>query len=130
MNNIRMQIAVGATILGLGGLAGYAVSSNGAQTPATVSAAAAHPKPKVHTQVVHRTIRPDPKKSAKDAAGASPPPSAAPPAPAPAASAPVAPAPAPTATPVSAPSSQPVSTHTSGGGGGARRRRGRVGRRW
>lgn len=98
MNNIRMKIAAGATILGLGGLAGFAVSSNGAQNLPAVSTAAAHQKPKVHTQVVRRTthVRPNPK-AGKDPSGSSP---------------------APSATPVSAPSSQPVSTHSSGGGGG------------
>lgn len=111
-----MKIAAGATILGLGGLAGFAVSSNGAQNLPAVSTAAAHQKPKVHTQVVRRTthVRPNPK-AGKDPSGSSPAASAAPP---PAASAPVIPAPAPSATPVSAPSSQPVSTHSSGGGGG------------
>jgi DNA polymerase-3 subunit gamma/tau len=116
-----MKIAAGATILGLGGLAGYAVSSNEAQT-AAITPAAAHSKPKVHTEVIRRTrhIRPHPKADA-GAAGASPAgaPVAAGSAPA---SAPVmataapAPAPAPSAAP-SASASQPISTHSSGGGG-------------
>ena len=59
MNNVRMKIAAGATVLGLGGLAGFALGSNAAPpTPAApVSApAAAHLKPKVKRQVVHHTV--------------------------------------------------------------------------
>lgn len=114
-----MKIAAGATILGLGGLAGYAVTSNGAQD-ASVPTTAAHLKPKVHTQVVRRTIhvRPHPERGA-GAAGSSPGGSSAAPSSAPApvmASAP--PSPTPSATPASPSSNQPISTHTSGGGGG------------
>ena len=60
MNNVRMKIAAGATALGLGGLAGFALGSNPAPpTPsAPISApAAAHLKPKVKRQVVHHTVR-------------------------------------------------------------------------
>ena len=48
MNNVRMKIAAGATVLGLGGLAGFALGSNDAP-PASAAgdAAAPHQKPKV-----------------------------------------------------------------------------------
>ena len=125
MANVRMRIAAGATVLGLGGLAGYALGSNdGPPASASAQSAALHQKPKVHKQVVHRTVNVHPKGKAAAMAGASPGGSSASPAAAPATaySAPApAPAPAPAAapaasTPVSNPT-PPVSTHTSGGGG-------------
>ncbi len=129
MTNVRMKIAAGATILGLGGLAGYALGSNDATTD-TVSSApvAAQVKPKVRKQVVHHTVHVRRKPKATEVGGAGTPASAdqiasaAPPspAPAPAASAPApAPAPAPAAVPVSNPAPAPVSTGTSGSAGGS-----------
>jgi len=113
-----MKIAAGATILGLGGLAGYALGSNEAPTgPVASTPAAAQLKPKVRRQVVHHTIHVRRKPKATET-GASPTPasagqttSAAPPAPAPA---PAASAPAPAAVPVSQPAPEPVATATSG----------------
>ena len=62
-SNMRMRIAAGATVLGLGGLAGYALGSNDGQQAQAGAASADHPKPKVHTEVIHRTkhVRPKPK---------------------------------------------------------------------
>lgn len=57
-SNVRMKIAAGATVLGLGGLAGYALASNDGQS---VAAGQAARDPKVHTEVVHRTIHVRPK---------------------------------------------------------------------
>jgi hypothetical protein len=112
VNDIRTKIAAGATILGLGGLAGYAINSNGAAPPGPAGTqVATHTRPKVRTETIRRTIhvRPDPKPA--DPALANSAPSSAPPA----ASAPApAPTPAVASTPVSAPKS--VSTHSSGGG--------------
>ena len=54
-SNVRMRIAAGATVLGLGGLAGYALATNDGQS-AAAEAPAQDPKPKVRTEVVHRTI--------------------------------------------------------------------------
>lgn len=118
MANMRMRIAAGATVLGLGGLGGYALGSNpGRLPPVPAVATDVHQKPKVHTHVVHRTIHVRPKPGAASAAAVSPPASASPTVtPAPAA---LPPTPAPATTPVSAPSSQPVSTHSSGAGSGA-----------
>jgi hypothetical protein len=114
VNDIRTKIAAGATILGLGGLAGYAINSNSAAPPDPASAqVAAHTRPKVRTQTIRRTVhvRPDPKLA--DPALATSAPSSAAPAPAGTAPAPAS-TPAVTSTPVSAP--KPVSTHSSGGG--------------
>jgi len=116
-SNMRMRIAAGATVLGLGGLAGYALGSNDGQQAQAGAASADHPKPKVHTQVVHRTIHVRPKGSSKDvaagsgaAAGSG---SAGSTAPA-AGSAPTY-TPAPAATPISDSSYSAPSTGTSGG---------------
>ncbi len=118
MANVRMKIAAGATVLGLGGLAGYALGANDGQ-PASAKAtpASTHQKPKVQTEVVHRTIhvRPKDKGKSMSAAGSPTSPSSAPISSS--APAPVTVAQTPAVAPVSAPSSQPVSTHTSGGGG-------------
>jgi len=126
VTNMRMTIAVGATVLGLGGLAGYALGSNSQPTESVAATpVAAKVKPKVRKQVVHHTIHVRRKPKATEVSGAGTPAtagqssSAAPPspAPAPAASAP-APAPAPAAVPVSNTSAPaPVSTGTSGSGG-------------
>ena len=73
MANVRMRIAAGATVLGLGGLAGYALGSNdGPPASAAGTPAALHQKPKVHKQVVHRTVNVHPKGKAAALAGASP----------------------------------------------------------
>jgi len=54
---MRMRIAAGATVLGLGGLAGLALASNdGSPASAASQATAEQSKPTVHTQVIHRTI--------------------------------------------------------------------------
>ena len=127
MTNLRMKIAAGATILGLGGLAGYALGSNDATTSSVTSApAAAHVKPKVRKQVVHHTVHVRRKPKGTEVRGAGTPASAnqitsaAPPSPAPApASSASAPAPAPAAVPVSNPAPAPVSTGTSGSAGGS-----------
>lgn len=133
-SNLKMRIAAGATVLGLGGLAGYALGSNdGQQAQAGSATAQDPPKPKVHTQVVHRTIHVRPKGKTENAAAGSSAGSSGGSGSAPAAAI----APAPAATPVSntsytAPSTgtsgssspsgsstSPPSTHTSGGGSGA-----------
>ena len=75
MENARVKIAAGLTVLGLGGLGGFALASNeGATATTTGSAAASQTKPKVHTQVVHRTIhvRPKPKAAAAGSAASAP----------------------------------------------------------
>ena len=51
MSNVRTKIAVGATVLGLGGLAGFAMSAEPKSEPETLSAKNAKP------EVVRRTIR-------------------------------------------------------------------------
>lgn len=126
MNNVRMKIAAGATVLGLGGLGGFALAGNDAATTTTAAPATAttRPKPKVHTQVIHRTIQVRPRPQATAASGPAAPAAASspPPGPAPVASAPAVPAPAapaPAATPVSETAPPPVSTHTSGAANGA-----------
>lgn len=71
-SNVRMKIAAGATVLGLGGLAGYALASNDGQS-AAAGQAARELQPKVHTEVVHRTIHVRAKgRAEEDAAGGSP----------------------------------------------------------
>ena len=117
-SNVRMKIAAGATVLGLGGLAGYALGSNDGPPPsASGQTTADKPKPKVHTQVVHRTIHVRPKGSSEDVAAgsgsAAGPGSAGSTAPA-AGSAPTY-TPAPAATPISDSSYSAPSTGTSGG---------------
>ena len=122
-----MKIAAGATILGLGGLAGYALGSNGAPADTVTSApAAAQLKPKVRKQVVHHTVHVRRKPKATEVGGDATPAaadqtaSAAPPSPAPAAAASApAPAPTPAAVPVSDPAPAPVSTGTSGATAGS-----------
>jgi hypothetical protein len=116
VKDIRTKIAAGATILGLGGLAGYALHSNDSLPPAPQSTpAAAHLRPKVRTQTIRRTIHVRPHPKPADPAEATSAPASAAPAPAPAASAPApAPTPAVATIPVSPP--KPVTTHTSGGG--------------
>lgn len=109
MSNVRMKIAAGATVLGLGGLGGYALATNDTVEPPTEAATlAAKQKPKVRTQVVRRTVhvRPDPEGASP--AGISEPAAAA--------------APPVVATPVLAPDAapaarEPVSTYTSGSAG-------------
>ena len=117
MQDIRMKIAATATLLGLGGLGGYALTSNGSAPADAGATTAATSKPKVHTQVIRRTIHVRPDHPA--AIAAAPPASGSAPAAAPAVSTP-APTPAPPATtPVSAPSPEPVATRTSGGPAGS-----------
>ena len=115
MTNIRMKIAAGATILGLGGLAGFAMGSNPSTDPQSIETTATQARPKVRTQVVRRTVHVRPKSkdaepSAPAAGTAAAAPAAIPPAAAPA-------APSPTGTPVSSSSPPPVSTGTSGSTG-------------
>jgi hypothetical protein len=115
VTNIRMKIAAGATILGLGGLAGFAMGSSPSADPQSIETTATQARPKVRTQVVRRTVhvRPkskDTKPSASAAGAATAGPAAMPPASAPA-------APSPAATPVSSSSPPPVSTGTSGSTG-------------
>jgi len=105
-----MKIAAGVTVLGLGGLAGYALGSNDGQAASADAATAQEsPKPKVHRQVVHRTIHVRPKGEPEDAAAGS-------------AGGMSGSAPTPAVAPVSDTSastgSRPAapSTHTSGGG--------------
>lgn len=54
VSNVRIKVAAGATVLGLGGLAGFALGSNDGQ-PAAAGLATAE-EPNVQTEVVHRTI--------------------------------------------------------------------------
>ncbi len=124
MTNIGLKIATGATVLGLGGLAGYALGSNDGIPSTPAATPAAHVKPKVRTHVVHRTIHVRPDSRGTEASGpplpATPsrPAAAAPPSPAPAAPAA---APVPSSAPavqVSNPAPAPVSTHSSGGAAG------------
>lgn len=110
MTDIRMKIAAGATILGLGGLAGFAMGSNPAGESQAVDAAANQARPKAQTEVVRRTIHVNPRSdgpagSATPSAGAIAASSAPSTAPAP---------PAPAATVVSNPSPQSVSTGRNG----------------
>lgn len=110
MNDLRIKIAAFALVLGLGGLGGYAMSSNRAATQKAASA------PTPTTQVIRRTVHVKPKHQ-HQAEAASPPHSS------PTSSQ----ASSPTSTPVStgssgassaAPSHSPVTTGSSGGGGG------------
>ena len=116
-SNVRMKIAAGATVLGLGGLAGYALGSNDGPPPsASGQTTADKPKPKVHTQVVHRTIHVRPKGSSEDvAAGAGAAGSGSAGSTAPAAGTAPTYTPAPAATPISDSSYSAPSTGTSGG---------------
>lgn len=116
MNDVRMKIAAGATVLGLGGLAGFALGTNDAPTSAAVKASA-NPDPKVKTRVIHRRIEVHPKSRAVDASDPGTPavePQATPtPAVTPSPVTPV------SATPDGSSAPPPVSTHTSGSGSGA-----------
>lgn len=115
-SNVRMKIAAGATVLGLGGLAGYALGSNDGQPPsASGQTTADKPKPKVHTQVVHRTIHVRPKGSSENAAAGSSPGSGSAGSTAPAAGSAPTYTPAPAATPISESSYSAPTTGTSGG---------------
>jgi hypothetical protein len=113
MSNVRMKIAAVATALGLGGLAGFALSSNSgpgatAQAPKQV---AEHPR--IRTQVVHRTVH-VPAKGGPAPAGSGSGPATTTPAPAAATSAAptqVAAAPVTQSAPATAP---PPTTRTSG----------------
>lgn len=114
MKNARAKIAAAATVVGLGGIAGVALSSNSGQ--ATPSAAKP-PKPKVRTQVIHRTIHVTRHAKPKEGSGVSgsgspgqPAITSAAPAPAPPAA--VTSSSSATATPVA--STAPVVSHTSG----------------
>lgn len=49
MNNIRRKLAAGATILGLGGLAGFALGSNPARDPQGAAPVSASPAPEPST---------------------------------------------------------------------------------
>ena len=115
-SNVRMKIAAGATVLGLGGLAGYALGSNDGQPPsASGQTTADKPKPKVHTQVVHRTIHVRPKGSSESAAAGSGSSSGPAGSTAPAAGSAPTYTPAPAAAPVSESSYSAPTTGTSGG---------------
>ncbi len=115
MKNARAKIAAAATVVGLGGLAGVALSSNSGQgTPS----AAKPMKPKVRTRVIRRTVHvtrhAKPKEGSGVSGSGSPGQSAitsAPPAPAPPPAV-TSSSSAPAATPVA--STAPVVTHTSG----------------
>lgn len=111
MNDLRTKIAAFALVLGLGGLGGYAMSSNRTATEQAVSA------PTPTTQVIRRTVHVKPKRQ-HQAQAAGPPHS----------SPTTSQASSLTSTPVStgtsgasstAPSHSPVQTGSSGGGGGA-----------
>jgi hypothetical protein len=107
-----MKIAAGATILGLGALAGFAMGSSPSADPQSIETTATQARPKVRTHVVRRTVhvRPrskDTEPSASAAGATTAGPAAMPPASAPA-------APSPEVTPVSSSSPPPVSTGTSG----------------
>lgn len=107
MKSTRTRIAVGATIVGLGGLAGLAVSAD-RQKPAQPVAT----KPLVRTRVIRRTTRVTKHAKPKASAGA---------AAAPVASYAAAPTPAysaPVTTSSSGASAAPVTTSASGAGGG------------
>ena len=56
MNSLRMKIAALASVAGLGALGGYALSSNTGTSAPTQAALTRRPKPKVKTQVMHRTV--------------------------------------------------------------------------
>jgi hypothetical protein len=126
VNSLRMKIAALASVAGLGALGGYALSSNTGASTQTQAALTQRPKPKVKTQVTHRTVHVNPKH--QNAAAASGPPGGVASTPPPAPVAAPSPAPAPTSSPVvsgssgsssSAATSQPVATHTSGSSGGS-----------
>jgi hypothetical protein len=115
VRNTRSRIAVAATVLALGGLAGLAVSADKQKAPSTV---AAEP-PLVRTRVIHRTIHVTKHAKPRNPVGTS-----APPAPE---TSPVAAtgysAEAPSATTSTSGAGSyseaaPVTTATSGGGGG------------
>lgn len=55
MANVRMRIAAGVTVLGLGGLAGYALGSNDGPQSSIASPTTERTKPKIETEVIHRT---------------------------------------------------------------------------
>jgi hypothetical protein len=133
-SNMRMRIAAGATVLGLGGLAGYALGSNdGQQAHAGSATAEGFPKPKVHTQVVHRTIHVRPKGKTEKVGGADAGSSGGSGSSNPVSAPVVNSTPAPAATPSYAspstgtsgssssggPATAPPSTHSSGGGSGS-----------
>jgi hypothetical protein len=108
VNDLRMKIAAFALVLGLGGLGGYAMSSNGG----TTQQAAGDPTPT--TQVIRRTVHAKPAHQARPAG-----PAGATPAATPASnltSRPVSTGSSGSAAP--APSHSPVSTGSSGSGGG------------
>ena len=71
MSSLRMKIAALASVAGLGALGGYALSSNTAWTATQTQAALTQkPKPKVKTQITHRTVHVKPKpKNASVASG-------------------------------------------------------------
>ena len=99
MNDWRTKIALLAIVLGLGGLGGYAMSSNRRADTATTTPAAPP------TKVIRRTVHVKPKHPRHAQAAAAPPTAL-------------------TSTPVSsgtsgASSSAPISTGSSGSGGGA-----------
>lgn len=71
-SNTRTKIAAGATVLGLGGLAGLALATNDGQS-AAAGQTAQGAKPMVHTEVVHRTVHVRSKAGSEEGA-ASPPP--------------------------------------------------------
>jgi hypothetical protein len=117
VKNAKTKLAAAATVIGLGGLAGVAMSSNSGQgTPA-----AAKPlKPKVRTQVIRRTVHVTRHAKPSPAATAAGPPAAT--------AVPVA-APGPVSSPAppvvtqssgvpATTPSAPVVTSPSGGGGG------------
>ncbi len=100
MNDWRMKIAVLATVLGLGALGGYAMSSNRrADSVTTTSAVPA-------TKVIRRTVHAKPPKHPRHSRAAAAPPVA------------LTSSPVSSGTSGSSSSSAPVSTGTSGSGGG------------
>ncbi len=114
MRNIRSRIAVAATVLALGGLAGLALSADRQKAPSTVAT-----DPLVRTKVIHRTIHITRHAKPRNPAAASAPP--APETSPVAASSYSAEAPSATTSTSGAGSyseAAPVTTATSGGGGG------------
>lgn len=111
MNNLSTKLIAGATLVSLGGLAGFALKDN--QTTASNAAADKRPAVHVRTQVIRRTIRihrkPKPYKPPVAASAGAPAPTQV------VAAAP----PVPVATPV-APvrTNAPLRTRTSGAAGG------------
>lgn len=110
MKRVRTRIAVGATIVGLGGLAGIALSA-GHGTPAKTAAL----KPLIRTEVIRRTTRVTKHAKPTGSVDASPVSASAEPA---AYYSPPPPASEPVTTSSSGAATAPVTTSTSGAGAG------------